>query len=143
MGIMIVNTTNKFVPIISNLIFSPLSNPLVFRRKNGEKFSYNIEKNNRCSLKMNLNDLDEFKDSELDPETKKLKEKKAEIERLRAAEKFMEINEENSNARPVVICMNQKKEISLHEFNREPSLKIFLTIFLVLRADHLNLNLKV
>jgi rubredoxin len=90
---MIVNTTNKFVPIISNLIFSPLSNPLVFRRKNGEKFSYNIEKNNRCSLKMNLNDLDEFKDSELDPETKKLKEKKAEIERLRAAEKFMEINE--------------------------------------------------
>jgi len=44
----------------------------------------------KITFKMNLN---EFKDSELDPETRKLKEKQAEIERLRAAEKFMEIDE--------------------------------------------------
>merc|ERR1711976_218978 len=90
---MIVNIAYKFIPQVSNLIFSSQPNPLVFRCKNGKKFSCNNKKTNISSLKMNLNDLDEFKDSELDPETKKMKEKKAEIERLRAAEKFMEINE--------------------------------------------------
>jgi len=37
--------------------------------------------------------LEKLKDSELDPETKKYKEKQAEIIRLRSAEKFMEIDE--------------------------------------------------
>ena len=42
---------------------------------------------------MNLEKFEKFKDSELDPETKKYKEKQAEIMRLRSAEKFMEIDE--------------------------------------------------
>jgi rubredoxin len=47
------------------------------------------QKNRKCPT-MNLEKL---KDSELDPETKKYKEKQAEIMRLRSAEKFMEIDE--------------------------------------------------
>lgn len=47
------------------------------------------QKNRKCTT-MNLEKL---KDSELDPETKKYKEKQAEIMRLRSAEKFMEIDE--------------------------------------------------
>lgn len=52
-----------------------------------------INKKPKTNFKMNLENLKDFDDSELDPETKKLREKKAEIERLRAAEKFMEIDE--------------------------------------------------
>merc|ERR1712205_40489 len=52
-----------------------------------------INKKSKLTFKMNLENLNEFEDSELDPETKKLREKQAEIERLRAAEKFMEIDE--------------------------------------------------
>jgi rubredoxin len=52
-----------------------------------------INKKSKLTFKMNLENLNELEDSELDPETKKLREKQAEIERLRAAEKFMEIDE--------------------------------------------------
>ena len=52
-----------------------------------------INKNYKTYCKIKMDDLNDFEDSELDPETRKLREKQAEIERLRAAEKFMEIDE--------------------------------------------------
>jgi len=60
---------------------------------NSKKSLKHINRKPKTTFKMNLENLKEYEDSELDPETKKLREKKAEIERLRAAEKFMEIDE--------------------------------------------------
>jgi len=71
-------------------ITSPYAKPFSF---NSKKYLKPVNKKPRIIFKMNLENLKEYDDSELDPETKKLREKKAEIERLRAAEKFMEIDE--------------------------------------------------
>jgi len=71
-------------------ITSPYTKPFSF---NSKKYLKPVNKKPRIIFKMNLENLKEYDDSELDPETKKLREKKAEIERLRAAEKFMEIDE--------------------------------------------------
>lgn len=90
---MIINISYSTIPQFSNLIFLSQPNSLVYQRKNAGKISKFIQKTNKPILRMSLDDLNEFDDSELDPETKKMREKKAEIERLRAAEKFMEINE--------------------------------------------------
>lgn len=68
-----------------------LVNKLQYR--NNIKYSVLVTKKPLKFLNMNLDDLDEIKDSDLDPETRKLREKQAENEKLRAAEKFMEIDE--------------------------------------------------
>merc|ERR1719453_2894707 len=75
------------------LLFVPCSNLNTFFTNSRKKYISFKNNNFSVSLKMNLKDLEEFEDSELDPETRKLREKQAEIEKLRAAEKFMEIDE--------------------------------------------------
>ena len=52
-----------------------------------------INKKYKTYCKIKMDDLNDYEDSELDPETRKLREKQAEIERLKAAEKFMEIDD--------------------------------------------------
>lgn len=77
----------------SLILFVNCSSTIKLQNRNNIKYSIFGIKNTFKCLNLNLNDLSEFKDSELDPETRKLKEKQAENERLRAAEKFMEIDE--------------------------------------------------
>jgi len=82
--------------MITILLFNktPWSPNLVFSHQQKKKSNFSTyDHKSKKGLYMNLKNLEEFDDSELDPETKKMSEKQAEIERLRAAEKFMEINE--------------------------------------------------
>jgi len=75
--------------LISVSKLSSLYFPKFFTEKN---LICPIKKRKSC-IGMTLKNLEEFKDSELDPETKKIKEKQAENEKLRAAEKFMQVDE--------------------------------------------------
>ena len=85
----IINKPLKF----SNLYFTNCSEKKTSSSLFQSKFFVSSKLYIKCNLNLNMKELDEFQDSELDPETKKMKEKQAEIERLRAAEKFMEIDE--------------------------------------------------
>ena len=75
------------------LMFITSPSAKIFSTNSKKKYFKFINKKSKLTFKMNLENLNEFEDSELDPETKKLREKQAEIERLRAAEKFLEIDE--------------------------------------------------
>jgi len=79
--------------IQSSLVSVLKPSPVFFQKRFIKKNRiYNV-KNKKNSIFMTLKNLEDFDDSELDPETKKNKEKQAENERLRAAEKFMTIDE--------------------------------------------------
>jgi len=84
---------NQKIRIEMTTMFITSPSAKLFPSNSWEKCLKPINKKPKITLKMNLEKLKEFDDSELDPETKKLREKKAEIERLRAAEKFMQIDE--------------------------------------------------
>mmetsp|Transcript_39313 Transcript_39313/g.57826 ORF Transcript_39313/g.57826 Transcript_39313/m.57826 type:complete len:180 (-) Transcript_39313:932-1471(-) len=58
----------------------------------GKDSIHSIKNGKRC-LAMTLKKFEKFEESELDPESKKIKEKQAENEKLRAAEKFMQVDE--------------------------------------------------
>merc|ERR1712100_495507 len=102
-----------------------------------------INKKYKTYCKIKMDDLNDFEDSELDPETRKLREKQAEIERLRAAEKFMEIDEGKFECQACGYIYEPETGINLLEFQQAQNFHSFQTPSRALHVDHLNLNLKI